>query len=218
MSIIRVTHGGTMTGGQRWSFGHTMSSNELSIPSADLIGYANGLQAALKTNLWTGSGVGKLAGANTTSVTYDRCTVYLKVAEGVPATQVAQSTGAAVAGVSNLASAPQVALVATLENGLSGRQNKGRMYLPATSGGLVAAGSFQMSSSDATAWATSVANYLAAARSLTVGSTGPHQPIVSSITAANPIIAASVDTVLDTQRRRRDKIIGSRGRTALPVG
>jgi len=208
-----------MIGSQRWSVGHTMFTVRTSPTSAELSTYADGLLAAFKTNVWNGTTPGKLAVYNSTQTNVDSVRAYFYPTGSSVASVVGVSTGAAAAGSqsSGVAGAPQLSIVATLENGNAGRQNRGRMYLPVVAPAIQFT-TLQLSGSDATAWATSVANYLSAARTVAFGDEAFTVPIVSELTATTPITAVSVDTVMDTQRRRRDKIIGTRSRATLVVG
>lgn len=217
MTYVRVVLGGAIFGAQRWSVGHTVQLAGPGFPSgAEMSTFAESCFAAFKAQVWNGSASGKLQGENLQTVTLDSARTYSYADAGGTAVTVGASTGAAVAGSQTQnASAPQIALVATLENGLAGRRNRGRMYLPVTCG--ITGGVPTLTQAAALAHATSVANYLSAVRILTIAGTSV-SVVVSSLTATSPITAVSVDTVLDTQRRRRDKITGSRGRASLIVG
>lgn len=94
----------------------------------------------------------------------------------------------------------QVAIVASLRTGLAGRSFRGRMYLPINNMTLGADG--QMGSATGTLICNAVGAMLDACASSSL------VPNVVSATQSTqqPITLISMDTVLDTQRRRRNKI------------
>lgn len=213
MPGIHIVHGGRVVGSQRWSVGHWLSTATAS-PS-QLSTLAEACFAAFKSNVWVGSAAGKLQSVNTSQMTLDSCRAYLYPDVGDTATAVGISSGVALSGTaSSFFGAAQVALVATLENGLAGRRNKGRMYLPQTA--QVTQADLTLTPATTQAFANSVAGYLSAVRVLTVGG-APVNVVVSRLTALDPITSVSVDGVLDTQRSRRNKITAQRSRAALIV-
>lgn len=90
--------------------------------------------------------------------------------------------------------------VASLRTGRAGRSYRGRMYLPYPKLALTAAG--QMGSSAADDLATAVAACITA-----INGGGMAVSVVSATQAsAVPVTNVLIDTVVDTQRRRRNKI------------
>lgn len=217
MAIVRIVIGGRIVGSQRWSVGHSMFSVSAAPSGEDLSAYAEAAFADFKAQVWTGSTAGKLASLNVPQTTCDSARAYFYPDGATVATAVGVSTGAAAIGSASSGTPPQLAIVATLENGLAGRKNRGRMYLPTTSC-FVAVASLVLDTGTTTGVATNVANYLSAVRANPLGDEEFTVPVVSGLTATSPLTAVSVDGVVDTQRRRRDKITAPRSRASLVVG
>lgn len=97
----------------------------------------------------------------------------------------------------------QIALVISLRSAAAGRRNRGRMYMPATGPTLSASG--QVSPSVTAAVCSSWANFFGDWNAL---SGNPQVSVVSRIGAGAvaPVTRVAVDSVLDTQRRRRNKV------------
>lgn len=100
----------------------------------------------------------------------------------------------------------QIAVVATLRTALNTRRGRGRIYLPAT--GVQMTGTYPL-------LATSTVNAMldALALMLTARKLDPLvAPVVVSQTGSitSPIISVDGDTIADTQRRRRNKLVTSR--------
>lgn len=115
---------------------------------------------------------------------------------------------------------PQTAVVASLRTALPGRSGRGRLYLPATGLGLQS--TLQMTETQATNIATAVKTWvsdLAATATAAYPAPGPlHLFVVHSKknNTAQDVSAIQVDTVLDSQRRRRDKLVGTRREVVYP--
>lgn len=217
MSTVRVTLGGLVIGAQRWSVGHTLYTTDTPT-GTQMAAIAEAALSLFKSNVWVGTGVAKLAPANSSFTTLDQARAYFYPPGATKATLVGNSTGAAVNGsVTSNGGAPQLAIVATLEDGLAGRNHKGRMYLPANCN-LVSANTLQLSTSQAAGLAGSISDYFEAWINTNPVSSLVLSPVVSSLTAPRILSAVSVDTVVDTQRRRRDKIVGTRSRVPIVVG
>jgi hypothetical protein len=105
---------------------------------------------------------------------------------------------------------PQCAVVVSLLTAGFGRAFRGRVYVP-TNGILMDATNLQLSAAQTTAEATAFGNYLSA---MLLTSFTP--VLVSrSRGASSPITHLRVDSVVDTQRRRRDKFVAAHAGTAL---
>lgn len=109
---------------------------------------------------------------------------------------------------------PQTAIVASLRTSLPGRSGRGRLYLPMT--GFPLQPNLQMLEAQATAIVTDLRTWLrdlANTATAAYPAPGPdHVLVVHSrkTNTAQDVISIQADTVLDTQRRRRDKLVGSR--------
>lgn len=122
---------------------------------------------------------------------------------GTKAALQSQNAGINTAGTSAGIPLPnQCAEVVTLQTGIPGRSKRGRAYLPpVTVTSLTATG--QVASANCTTLANAFAGMLSAIKGGTNGAT----PVVASATqnAKTPITAVRVDSLVDTQRRRRNK-------------
>lgn len=215
---VRITLGGRLIGAQRWSTGHTVLLGSSAPLTSQLNQLAEGCFSLFKSNVFVGSGSGKLAGVNVSALTLDNARAYFYPGDSTTASMIGVSSGAAVSGsASSNGTAPQLCLVATLEDGLAGRRHKGRMYLPLTAQ-ITSAASLQIDQPAAAAFAASTAAYFTALINTSPVPGLTITPVVSSLTSAAPLTSVSVDTVIDTQRRRRDKIVGLRARSTITVG
>lgn len=214
MPTLHVTLGGVLVGAQRWSIGHWVDS-ALSLNPAQLSTFAEQCRALFDTNVWSAS-TNPLKGANPNTVNLDQCRVYQYAGATGPANSVGVSTGAAVAATVSVPNAPsQCALVCTLESGLAGRNNRGRMYLPYGNPTFVAG--YLITPTIALARASQIATYLSAVNVIS-GAGAPYSVVVSRQNAHQLLSAVSVDTRCDTQRRRADKVVGTRSRAAVVIG
>ena len=127
--------------------------------------------------------------------------VYVYTNGGPRANFVGEYTAPApLAGSSNYFLPDQCCLVATLQTGLSGRRNRGRMYLPAT--GLATLPSGQTPA----ATAQGLGMNLAALFTDLAGSSAGVPVVVSTMGGTtHPITSVKVDTKIDIQRRRANK-------------
>lgn len=130
---------------------------------------------------------------------YDEVRCYSYPAGGPTATYVGSAPASHTGGGSG--SAPnQVALCVTTLTGLSGRRNRGRIYLPCTAPGTLTSG--QRSSTNTDSVVTWLVDFFHAVNS------GIGQPcvVLSQVAgSANNITAVRVDSKLDVQRRRANR-------------
>lgn len=117
-----------------------------------------------------------------------------------------------VSGTASTISLPnQIATVVTTLTGRPGRSYRGRCYLPpVTTAAMI--GTNQLSTANATLLCNAYAGFLQGVHD---SSSGAH-PVVSSsrLGAMTPITSVQVDTVFDTQRRRRNKVVAQGKPTA----
>jgi hypothetical protein len=125
-----------------------------------------------------------------------------------------QSTGAAVLGTHASVSTPnEVALVVTLRTALSGKSNRGRMYIPGYAVGVVNAANVALATTvtDTTTWASGFIGIYAAqgytmvigqkARAQYTGSTGTLHPARAATSTTVTALLVRNNT-WDSQRRR----------------
>lgn len=214
-----VVYGTLASGVQGWSIGINLlgpSGYPVGDPAINAAAqqlYADFLSAGWSTAT---SGAVALAGLAGTEAKVDGVRLYGYSGNFTVAAVVGQSTGASVPGTGATVMPPQTALVCTLRTGLAGRARQGRIYLPHQVGGMTTGG---QTSRNVGQVATSVANVLSLWRTRTYNGSNL-VPIVAGATAGQlEVTAVTVDNVLDTQRRRRDKVKATTtGRAALVVG
>lgn len=223
MTRYRATFGGRLVAAQRWSIGFSFTDGveDAAVPdAATMAALAQQLYADFISSAWstTASPATPLSARIGSEGNLDQCRLYAYATEGATqAGTVGVSSGAAVAGTTSPIMPPQVAIVASLRTDFPGRSNRGRVYIPNRTAVLSTDG--QVTASVCTAVATAVANFLSLARTRTVRG-GNLVPIVDSSTAPDTeVTRVTVDSILDTQRRRRDKLVAATNASAnLVVG
>jgi hypothetical protein len=97
----------------------------------------------------------------------------------------------------------QCAVVASLRTGRSGQSFRGRMYLPLLKSGL------GLNSEMDTFEPQAVSDAVATCVSAINAGPGPVAVVSVTQTVATPVTAVEVDSIIDTQRRRRNKLLPS---------
>lgn len=211
MARVKLTLGGRLVGAQRWSVGVNLDAADTPPLAADLSAFATQAFTDFNTAAWSTatSGATALRALASSSATLDQVRAYYYPDGSAVATRIGASTNSAVAGTGSITVPPQCSLVVSTLTGVAGRSNHGRMYLPCLS---VSVGTTTglMTAPTTAAVATSVANWLSLLRTRAIAGGAPLTPIVSSTTGLSYIITAvRCDDVIDTQRRRRDKVAAS---------
>lgn len=220
MPYAKITIGGQLAGAQRWSVGISLApqgAGEPSMSPAQAGAFATQLFTDFNTTAWstTTTGATALKDLLGTQGTLDKVRFYLYGNQS-QAQIIGESTNTAVAGTGSVKCPPQIALVATLLTGLAGASYRGRIYLPCLT--YSADGSGNIATGIPALVATSLANFFSVVRTRTAGGAN-WIPAVSGAAGSNPVSAVRVDNVLDTQRRRRDKIVPTaRGAANVIVG
>lgn len=208
MGEYLFTFGGVLAGAQRWSIG-IRAIDEVSgtAPSAAQLSAAcDQLFTDFNTSMWnpgTGTGFGSIAGS---AANFDQVRGYWRALRNGPASIVGASTQGASPGSGSPNLPPQCAIVVTLLTGLAGKSFKGRVYMPNRTAIVAADGN--LPTATVTALAVTASNWLSLFRTRSVGGerlTG----VVSGAQGPNAITAVAVDSVVDTQRRRRDKVVAA---------
>lgn len=204
----RIRLSGTITGGEIWSTATAFQTDFGTGPVKayeDLLDWCVAL-AALNTNkVVPASFQGMLSSAaalTTVRAEYiDSGGVVAQVAEVV--------LGSPVIGGSAPNKPPQVSAVMSLLTGRPGRSYRGRQYWPLMY--LAAMNGVQVQDTAAQQWATDWATFLAAAGDA-AGTDFAMKPAVFSGTLGTTdlVQTVAVDTVMDTQRRRRNSLRGNR--------
>lgn len=195
---IDVVIGGTiLSSAQGWSVQFTTAAADHSeLPGDTSVGDLQAIATAVKTQM---AGPGPILSALGSDVHILSRRAYLRKA-GVAVAALVGEDVTDQGGAGTPVVPPQNAAVVTLLTGAAGRANRGRVYWP-----MAGATSRRITSSTVTALSTSTAALIAAIRVACTSVWG---------TAAGPVVGnngllvtrVQVDDVMDTQRRRRDKI------------
>lgn len=193
---VKVVIRGQISTVQSWSIGFWLQSS-IAITQAGLSAVATGggaFQTYYTTNLKTALQNLMNANGGTTKISYygfsgntDTQTAFVED----PQVQAGSGSGNC---------PPQSSLVATLQTAGFGRAYRGRMYVPCLGAALV---SGQAPSASTSALANGLGNYFIA-----FNAGGTYVPSLASFSrsAFSQITNVRVDSIVDTQRRRRDKL------------
>lgn len=198
--VQRIIFYGTSPQGEIWETGFWMqgglpSSSEAASTQAELVFNVFLSESDPPVFPWLQA---HALGANA-SIVGARCYVY---PDGGPtATYVGEyAAPSPLVGSSSYHLPDQVCLVTTLQTGVSGRRNRGRMYWPANGLSVVSTSQFVLSD------VQTLADDLAAAfRDLASSSAGVPSVVSAVGSTVRPITAIKVDTIPDIQRRRANK-------------
>lgn len=201
LPYVRLVASGTLHSTQTWSVGcsfsndGTATSGNLSTWLAAAVGPTGTFFTAVAAQCWD------------TTTNYTALRAYLYPALG-GASSTAGVSGATVTGTGASTMSPQTALVMSYRSGVAGRKGRGRMYLPVTTNAGLGSGTGQFLPANATTIATAGKTWLDAMNALSIGTSAAIASIASRDSGLGfPIVSLIVDTKLDTQRRRTDKIV-----------
>lgn len=166
-------------------------------------------------NVWADAAHSVMGGVNTGATwirqnigltsSLQRVRLYYYPNVGDPATLGAVSSGASHAGAGTVVHPPQCATVVTLQTGLPGSTNRGRMYIPMLAGAI---GSALTRSDISTSTASNFASLLVSLGGTASGGLSAGAAVVSTKSGAvTPVTSVRIGNVVDTQRRRRDSLI-----------
>ena len=204
---LLYTFSGGLPGGEQWSVG--LRTQAAAITDPDTLGqYAVEASDAFKT-AWNGSNGLKQWNPNTVSFTN---TVVRHVNTAGHTTNQASNANTGAVGANPAQTAPnQGSVVVSLLTNRTGRSYRGRIYLPVLSPSwVIATGRLDVAMRDGLG--VNMVLLLQALSALTTAtpSTGPFPLAIQSQVSGQPpavITQLKVGDVLDTQRRRRDKLI-----------
>lgn len=198
---VRLVASGLLRTAQSWSIGTSWLVTAPHTQSELLtwLGIMDGLLKTffgipeIKTNAWD------------TTTNYTRLTAYEYTALGGASSQ-AQIFSSGVTGLGTVGAPAQCALVVSLRSGIGGRNKRGRFYLPYTSrNGMTNLG--QAASTDVTNIAAAFKTLVDAANVTHIGTDAVVMGIASRASGFTVVAQdCKIDTKLDTQRRRTDKI------------
>jgi len=201
LPYVRVVARGVVDLTQTWSIGFSVA-NDGTATSAELLTYITAVDPLLITFF---HGVAITNTMWDTATSYTSLKAYSYPAVGESTTQ-ASIFSAGVTGTSGNGMPRQCAAVVSLRSGLGGRANRGRFFLPATSTSAVSTQG-QMTLGKCQAVAALAKTLFDATNALSIGSSAAILTIASRDSGAHTLVTGlSVDSKIDTQRRRTDKI------------
>lgn len=198
-TLIQV--GGALPGNERWQVGFWVDSDGIGGSQADYQAYIDSLVTPVST-WWNTSSI---QGLVCTGCTLDTIRGYDYGPDGGTALRTASATFTALTATGAQTMPNQCALVVTELSVFPGRKGKGRIYLPVLKGSL---SGNQLASTTTDNVATSTAALFSAVGGL------PANTNVLAGTTQGVVTAVAVDTLIDTQRRRRNKLIANKRSTA----
>lgn len=199
--FIRLVHSGLIAGQQTWSFGIGVEVPNHHVDS-DLQTWLTAVDGLLATYMAATGGATTFWSSDTTLAAL---TAYMYPAgqskpDVVSKKVISRSVGTA-------RTVPyQLAVVHSLIGGTAGRNTRGRVYLPLGTSGALSLG--QVSNTTCANMATAFAAYLTGINATTIAGDPVQCSVGNPASSAGPfrIGTVIVDSVVDTQRRRRDKI------------
>lgn len=188
---------GKLPGGEIWqcSLWANEAPSDLAATQAQATAFAGKIQTDAAN---AGSPVSLLASGGT----MDLLTTYSYLDSSGKATFVANApiTTSAPAGTQTLPD--QVTLCVTLLTGLAGRRHRGRVFVPYQTGALTAGQISNTIATNVATWWSTLITHL----NSTLGT--QHIVVLSQVAGtSNTVNAVQVDTKLDIQRRRADKVV-----------
>lgn len=208
---VRWIMRGSIDAGQSWSAGLSFLYDG-SVGAGDLFAWLSVLGTPLTT--WAAAtGCFQFHNSASCSITSMSAVQYLAGATHAGSTS-SVLLGSPIVGSSTVQNATQCAIVVSTGTGLASRHARGRFYMPAT--GIHVGTNNQMTSAAAGQIATATKTLINSIAAITLG-TGATIPAVAvpGSTPPVPLINVSVDTRADVQRRRANKIVGTRSVVSL---
>lgn len=199
---VRLVASGTIRSTQTWSIG---TSWLVTVPhtQSELLAWLGTMDALWKTFFQT---TAIQSSGWDTATTYSRLAAYEYTAVGGASSQ-AQIFSSGVTGTGPNGMPAQCSLVISIRSGIGGRNKRGRLYLPYTArGSLTTLG--QVPATDCTSIANAFKTLVDAGNASHIGT----DPVILGIAsrASGFTVAGQdckVDSKVDTQRRRTDKIL-----------
>jgi len=207
---VRLVASGTLSGTQTWSIGGSFLVANPHTQS-ELFAWLGTIDGYMKTFLQTSQI--QLSSWDGTTV-YNRLAAYEYNAVG-GATSQAQLFSSGVTGTGATTGPRQLAIVFSIRSGIGGRNKRGRFYLPATCKTIYSTNG-QVAGADCTTLANAWKTFVNAAN-LTHIATDPVQYGIASRASGFTVVAqdVKVDSKIDTQRRRTDKILSAASAIAV---
>lgn len=206
----RVILEGSTWGGEVWSTSFAFADTTIPVDGGvitdygDLATLASAIFADWGTETWATALLNALASSNT----LDR--VRVEARDGTTLIQAAESDGTPINGNGGNPNPPQTAFVISLRTGRPGRSYKGRMYFPLT-GMSVASNTGRLNPVSIGPLLTGAKDMIKAtlAQADTVAGPGSDFKTVvysSKLDLVTPVTTIAIGDVVDSQRRRRDRL------------
>ncbi len=201
--LVRVSLSGEMPGGEKWSVNPCFG---FSVPTAVSSDEAQAMATAIAA-VNAGS---DLLVLNTGGVTLSHARVEARSKAGVLESVAEAAKGSPQVGSAGTGHPFQTSAVFSLLTTNSTATGKGRLYWPAT-GAAVGGGTLRWGSTQQTAALTAMQTYLSGVQTAIRSITGFSGAFLGVWSRKNqivyPVLKLRAGDVLDTQRRRRDKLI-----------
>jgi hypothetical protein len=202
---LAYTFQGKLPSAEEWTI--TLRTNAAIASDIQCAGMAL-LAADEFTTMWNAAN--SFTNFNPTGVTLEKVVCRSITAAGLTVAQGEASPTVATNGTNSSHGSPnQVALVVTLQTARTGRTGRGRVYMPFLSPAL-GASEDHLSVVTTQPLADAFGDFVTAMNAITTGTSGPFTISVQStvnFAAPPPVLSVRVGNVLDTQRRRRNKVV-----------
>lgn len=201
-AYVRAVISGTIRSAQSWSVGCSFIVIGSGAPSQnDLDTWVNAYASGVTTWWGAAGGAGHINGPD---VNVTKISGYFYEGRGTTAGLVSQKSVLLTGSAATQFLPPQVSVVQSLRTGTPGRMNMGRMYVPATAA-AIGSSTMQLSQTQCDQLATATAALINHGNEAALGSTAVGAgPLVGGV--GNYYDQVIVDSRLDTQRRRQDKL------------
>jgi hypothetical protein len=204
--IVRLVFRGSIQTTQTWST--ALSAHPTVVPTgAELQTWCDTVSGTpLQTWLTTASGIRTIWFSSTTKLS--RMDAYYIPANSLVATlQASTVVSSSNTGTGTSSMPTQAACVHSLRTSVPGRRGRGRCYFPADGASTSAQ---NLSSTVVTALANSFRTYIQAVNAAALGAGIAQVSVPSKFSSQGyPVLRVVVDSELDVQRRRANKIIGT---------
>lgn len=198
----KMVFGGSMGGVQDWSCSMWAQVTGGDPPTQLEVTTNSGALGTKWSTMWN-----SFKTRNWPTVTADHLTAYYYPAGSTVSTLIGIDEFTAIPGTGSTLELPsQLSLVASLRSSTPGRSGRGRFYLPLTDGGSLSNG--QVAGGDCTTIVGLIKALVDGINALTPAEGGAFRCGVASFTksAFYPVVTAIIDSKIDTQRRREDKV------------
>lgn len=192
---IYVSMGGNLPGSEQWQVGFWFDAQQAGTPDSAALGaWLASAQTAVQNAF-----VSYLRPLISSGSNWNRTRAYFYPSGATSAAFIADGPAVNAVGSGGQTMPNQTALVASLRSDIAGRQNRGRVYWPLLAGSTPGP---QVEQAVCTQLANGIADVLSAYQGVSIaGGT-----VLAAVNANVPVVRVEVDSIPDTQRRRRNKL------------